>query len=217
MDEKHLKNIIYLLAILSLLLVLVYLGIKVSGELKGPDSNKPDVSSVSDRTPEQLKADLIGNKLFYWETAIQSNQIPDFRVLGKSEKDGQPVYNVVLKLDDGNKNKPTYFLDMKYSNGGLSTINTKSIVYNNPIVFNNKNEYEFRPLKDCKIFINTYGETILLKTCPDCSWVSYKVENDDTKELPQTDYISISSKNNAAKSVEFTYVPLAVQETFVSK
>lgn len=216
MNDKSLKTTLYVLFILALTTVIVYFGIGAFQKLNGSTSNNPISSLQADLTPEQLKADLIDKKLFYWETPIQSTQIPDCRILGKSEIDDCIVYNVALKLNDGNKNEPTYFLGMKYNEQGLVSITTQHIVYNNPIVYNDANEYAFRPLKDCKIFINTKGEEIQLKTCPDCPSASYKVGEDDTKEIPQSDYISISSKNNLVKNVEFTYVPLNVQETIIS-
>jgi hypothetical protein len=216
MNEKSLKTTLYVLFILALITVIVYFGIGAFQKLNGSKSNNPVSSLQSDLTPEQLKADLIDKKLFYWETPIQSTQIPDCRILGKSEIDDCIVFNVALKLNDGNKNEPTYFLGMKYNEQGLVSITTQHIVYNNPIVYNDASEYKFIPLKDCKIFINTKGEEIQLKTCPDCLWASYKVGEDDSKEIPQSDYISISSKNNLVKNVEFTYVPLNVQETIIS-
>lgn len=216
MNEKSLKSILYILLILTLIVIIIYFGIGACQKLNN-SSKVPAITLAIDMQPEQLKADLIDKKLFYWQTAIQSTQIPDCRILGKSEIDDYMVYNVALKLNDGNKNEPTYFLGMKYDGQGLVSITTQQIVYNNPIVYNEANEYAFRPLKDCKIFINTKGEVIQLKTCPDCPWTSYKVGEDDSKEIPQSDYISISSKNNLVKNVEFTYVPLNVQETIVSK
>lgn len=217
MDDKSLKRTLYILFILALITVIVYFGIGVYQKLHGTVPNNSISSLQNDLTPEQLKADLIDKKLFYWETAVQSNQILDCRILGKSEIDNCIVYNVALKLNDGNKNEPIYFLGMKYNEPGLVSITTQHIMYNNPIVYNEANEYAFRPLKDCKIFINTKGEEIQLKTCPDCALVAYKVGEDDSKEIPQSDYISISSKNNLVKNVEFRYVPLNVQETIISK
>lgn len=217
MNEKSLKTTLYVLFILAFITIIVYFGIGAFQKLKGSNSENNNFALPSQLTPEQLKADLLDKKLFYWETAVQSTQILDCRILGKSEGDDYMNYNVALKLNDGNKNEPTYFLGMKYNVQGLVSITTHHIVYNNPIVYNDANEYAFRPVKDCKIFINTDGEEIQLKTCPDCPWASYKVGEDDTKEIPQSDYISISSKNNLVKNVEFTYVPLNVQETIVSK
>jgi hypothetical protein len=136
MNEKSLKTTLYVLFILALITVIVYFGIGAFQKLNGSTPNNPVSSLQSDLTPEQLKADLIDKKLFYWETPIQSTQIPDCRILGKSEIDDCIVYNVALKLNDGNKNEPTYFLGMKYNEQGLVSITTQHIVYNNPIVYN---------------------------------------------------------------------------------
>jgi len=202
MNEQILKSLLYIFAILALLSVIAYFGVNTFHKLQGdiPVSKNNEYSNLM---PTDLQADLIGKSIFNWKK-INSTDMLDCKVLGKTEDSKNTVYQIASPMDNKQSDKPTYYLDMVYNEQGLTKIITKKIVYDNPV---DEHGYPFAPLKNCKIYICTYGKDILLKTCETCSESIINVAEEDNKELPATDYIQISTKDPTAKHVQFTYIP----------
>ena len=159
-------------------------------------------NSGSKISTEKIKYDIVNRSVFGWGK-IETNDIKS--IVYNTELSGNNKYIISINLEK-NSIKSTAELSITYSNDAIVDVKTNQITFPNVAPANSW--FNFTPLPNSIIHVNTNNNSISLKSCGNCSpiMVNSSAQNqfilNDVSQI-----VSITSETNADVVVDFTYIP----------
>jgi hypothetical protein len=159
-------------------------------------------NSDSKISTEKIKYDIINRYIFGWGK-IETNDIKS--IVFNTELSSNNKYIVSINLEK-NSIKSTAELSITCSNDAIVDVKTNQITFPNVAPANSW--FNFTPLPNSIIHINTNRNPISIKSCENCSpiMVNSSAQNQFTLD-DFSQIVSITSETNADVVVYFTYIP----------
>ncbi len=169
--------------------------------------NQPLVESKTDIIPlltaEKIRADLNGKDIIGWGT-VENADITSILTEKQTRNDSIICISTLLLAKNNLKSKAE--VTIVYIDTIPSGFITNEITYQNTAPA--KSWFNFSPVPNSAIIINTNNNPIQLKTCETCDVVKLNTNNDTTYRIstdPTTIFITSDNKFDAV--VDFIYVP----------
>jgi hypothetical protein len=162
---------------------------------------KPEVVQLL--TAEKIKRDIINKEIIGWGK-VENNDITSILTEKQARNDSAICTSTLSLVKNNVKSKAE--VTVYYADTVAINITTNKITYQNTAPA--MSWFNFTPVSNCDVFINTNENPVQLKTCENCEVIKL---NTNTKTIHKlvTNPISIfiSSDNKFDAVVDFIYIP----------
>lgn len=168
-----------------------------------PDKNVISENIAALLTPEKIIIDLIDKDIIGWGK-VEINDITAIQTEKQARNDSIICTSTLSLMKNNVKSKAE--VSIFYTDTVATNVKTNKITYQNTAPA--MSWFNFTPVQNCDIFINTNNNPIQLKTCENCELLKLNTNNETLHKLVINPAgIFISSDNKFDAIVDFIYIP----------